>query len=305
MSCELCGKEQFVLLFKGNMGDVDEDRFAQYSNYNDILQCEGCGLVVQKPLDDKAAVFTKIRDEKYLDEKLGSLNLQEKHIHFEMLVQTIREFSSLEGAAVLDVGANTGVFLRLLQRYGCKLYGLEPSVEAAEFASKTPGIVMQNAVLEDAVLPEQHFDIITMWDVIEHLYHPRADLARLFSKLKPGGKIFITTHDVGDWFAKVMGRHYPMLMYQHFFHFSKRTMSLMLQQTGFEIVGLNAHFKSWSVGYLHELLHKLWPRSKFSSLLRRGTAPIVKIDWVSRQRITVPIRNFFVIVAQRPKLDRA
>jgi len=128
-------------------------------------------------------------------------------------------------------------------------------------AERECGAVVQNTAVADADLQDGSFDVITMWDVVEHLYDPKSDLDFLYSKLKPGGVLFITTHDVEELFARLTGRHYPMLMYQHFYHFSKRTLGMMLENAGYRVVGVQYHYKSWSLAYLHELLSKLWPEN--------------------------------------------
>jgi hypothetical protein len=115
------------------------------------------------------------------------------------------------------------------------------------------------------------------------------------------GKRFISTHDIDGIFARFTGKRYPMLMYQHFFHFSPKTLKAMLENCGFEVVGCKHFCKSWSVKYLYLLLYKLWPQSKLIKMILAITGRIVNMRAIKSTRITIPIPNFFIMTAQRPR----
>lgn len=300
MKCNLCGSGEFELRFEGNIDPNASDRFSQYSLYGDLYRCKSCGFIVQKLEHTVDEILTLLKDEKYLDEAIGGLNIEEKGLQFRKLITLMKRTRELEGATLLDVGANTGVFLQEFKSYSENVHGIEPSEEAAATAKELFGHNIENAVIAEASLDDGKFDIITMWDVIEHLYDPRNDLETLYKKLKPGGVIFITTHNVSDWFAKIMGSHYPNYMYQHFFHFSHQTLTMMLEMAGFRVVDLTRFGKSWSFGYIHEMLFKIWPESRFISVVRILMKPLLRIPGVPQLQITIPIRNFFIIAAERP-----
>ncbi|MCH8173255.1 MAG: class I SAM-dependent methyltransferase, partial [Proteobacteria bacterium] len=276
------------------------DRFSQYSLYGDLYKCKSCGLITQKLEHTVDEILTLLKDEKYLDEAIGGLNIEEKGAQFRKLITLMKRTRVLEGARLLDVGTNTGVFLQEFKSYSENVQGIEPSEEAATTARELFGHKIENTVIAEANLDDGKFDIITMWDVIEHLYDPRNDLETLYRKLKQGGVIFITTHDVSDWFAKIMGSHYPNYMYQHFFHFSHKTLTMILEMAGFHVVNLIRFGKSWSLGYFHEMLFKIWPEGKLILVVRMLIKPLLRIPGVPQLQITIPIRNFFIIAAERP-----
>ena len=136
--------------------------------------------------------------------------------------------------------------------------------------------------------------------VVEHLTNPMEDLQKLFLKLKPGGKIFITTHDIETWLSKISGRQYPMLMYQHFFHFSPKTLSQMLEGSGFKVDGFERFFKSWSFEYIYNLIEKKWPGTKWAKFIKSILYPLYKIQAIRKFRIVSPQRDFFIIFAEKP-----
>ena len=82
--CNLCGNNDFKLLFHGNIGDDVGSRFSQYAYYDDIYRCNNCRLVAQRQLYDGEAIKQFLQEEKYLDEAIGNLNLVEKHFQFNV-----------------------------------------------------------------------------------------------------------------------------------------------------------------------------------------------------------------------------
>ncbi len=296
--CELCGCSNFNLKFPGNIKSLDFENFAQYAYYGDIFQCAKCGLVRQKVDLTSEQVLALIKNEKYLNEAIGQLALDEKYVQFNTLISFAEKYAELNNAKLLDIGANTGIYLNLMKRYSSNLFGLEPSKEAAKFAQDS-GLNVQNGVIAEGNFENNAFDIVTMWDVVEHLSTPQTDFEKINPWLKVGGKFFITTHNIESLFAKLMGKRYPMLMYQHFFHFSPKTLSAMLEQKGFKVLGIHQVNKSWSISYLHNLIDKLWPDSQLAQLARTIIGPIAKSKTMGKMHISFPIRDFFFIAVEK------
>jgi len=297
--CNLCGSENSSLLFKGNIGKDIGSRFSQYAYYDDIYRCNDCRFVAQRQRYDLESIKGFLQDEKYLDEAIGNLNLVEKQVQFDVLTQIMKKYCSLAEKELLDVGANTGVFLSTIIDQVKSGRGIEASNEAAAAARDLYNLDVQVCLIKENQFPDEEFDIITMFDVIEHLTNPMDDLGVLFKKLKPDGKIFITTHDIETWLAKVLGPQYPMLMYQHFFHFSPKTLSRMLQLNGFKVIGFERFYKSWSFGYIYNLIEKKWPGTKWANFFKGILYPLYKIGIIRRFRIVSPQRDFFIMVAEK------
>lgn len=299
-ACNLCGATEYELWAPGNLGGRRPQRFSQYAWYDDVYRCRRCGLLAQRRRHDRREIIDLLKSELYLDEAIGPLNIAEKHEQFSTLISIMRGFGNLSGATVLDVGANTGVFLDCLRPLVGRVAGLEPSAEAAAEARSRSGLDVRDGVIADTKYPGGAFDIITMWDVVEHLYDPMGDLSRVRDWLRPGGRIFISTHDIGSLLARLSGSRYPMLMYQHFYHFTPATLGGMLSRAGYRVMGTRRFFKSWSCAYLFHLIEKKWPESRTARRIEAVLEPLVRVDAIGRRRIVMPLRDFFVMVAERP-----
>jgi 2-polyprenyl-3-methyl-5-hydroxy-6-metoxy-1,4-benzoquinol methylase len=88
---------------------------------------------------------------------------------------------------MLDVGCYTGVFMKVAAAGGWDVEGVELSSWAAGIARESGFEKVYEKPLEQLALPGEGFDVITLWDVMEHLSHPAEMLKNVFRLLKPGG----------------------------------------------------------------------------------------------------------------------
>lgn len=298
--CKLCDSDNLQLLFNGNFDSQKITKFSQYAIYGDILKCKNCGFITEKQSHDIEKINEYLSKEEYGDETIGKLNLSEKSRSYSPLVNIIENHHPISGSTLLDVGANTGVFMNLARSLGGFPQGLEPSIEAANTANSHFNLNIQNGVISEIDFPSNSFDIITMWDVVEHLYDPIIDLKTLQPKLRSGGYIFVSTHNIDHAFCKILGKHNPLLMYQHFHHFNPSTLQAALSKAGFEPLGVRYFYKSWSMKYLLALFDEFWPNSIQSACARIATTAISPFEFLNKLRLIFPFNLFFTAIARRP-----
>jgi ubiquinone/menaquinone biosynthesis C-methylase UbiE len=104
--------------------------------------------------------------------------------------------------------------------------------------------------LDDAVIEEQSFDVVTMWDVIEHVTDPLGQLTKVRRLLKPGGLAVIHTMDLDSLFARLMGGRWPWLMEMHIFYFTPKTLGRMAEAAGLTVVKARAEGRYLRLGYV-------------------------------------------------------
>jgi ubiquinone/menaquinone biosynthesis C-methylase UbiE len=162
------------------------------------------------------------------------------------------------GRQLLDVGAYTGVFVDIAARHGWDAWGIEPSLWAVDLA-RQEGLQMVGGTLEDSTFEDSSFDVVTMWDVIEHVANPMATMHAAYRVLKPGGFLVVHTMDLGSPFARLMGKRWPWFMEMHLFYFTRQTMRLMLEKAHFEVVWMGAQGRYLQAGYLASRVTALSP----------------------------------------------
>jgi len=195
------------------------------------------------------------------------------------------------GRKLLDVGCYIGVFLEIAARHGWEAWGIEPSQWAAEQARQN-GLNVIHGTLATTHLPDGSFDVVTLWDVIEHVSDPMSEIRRVHRLLKPGGLIVIHTMDIDSPFSRVMGPRWPWLMEMHIYYFSQRTMAAMLRKAGFQVLWSGPHGRFQTLGYLG---------TRFTALFGKWGRPIdVLLNATRLRQMTVPINlgDLFTVYAR-------
>ncbi len=138
---------------------------------------------------------------------------------------------------LLDIGCGTGEFLQKAVAAGWRGYGIEPEKKAREQIINT-GKDSIHASLVD--LKASSFDVITLWHVMEHLPDLKKDLAKIYEKLKPGGKLIIAVPNANAAEAKYYQEFWAAYdVPRHLYHFDIDSMSRLLQSSGFTISDIN------------------------------------------------------------------
>jgi len=139
-----------------------------------------------------------------------------------------------QSGRLLDVGCATGGFLEVARENGFDVVGVEVSGAAAECARRQYGLEVLEGDLSSASLPSKSVDVVTMWDVIEHLPDPGRVLLEAARVLRPGGVLLLTTGDSSSLWARVTGRCWPLLTPpQHLFFFTPLSLKKLLAANGF------------------------------------------------------------------------
>ncbi|MBM3127301.1 MAG: class I SAM-dependent methyltransferase [Chloroflexi bacterium] len=295
--CNLCGARNAHLLYPSTLTDTSLDAAdfrctsSAYGVHPPIVRCNACGLVYANPRWDSSLVnenYSVVEDPTYVEERQGRVLTFERNLApFEKLIA-----GNSPTRRLLDVGCHIGVMIELAQARGWEGWGLEPSVWASEQA-RARGLRVITGTLDHAALPENYFDVVTMWDVIEHLTDPAAEIRNVQRILKPGGIFAIHTIDIESPFARVMGPRWPWLMEMHLYYFSPRTLSKMLAQNGFQVIRFNAQGRYLRLGYF---VTRLEPYSR--SLYRLLDRIVAALAW-SRVAIPVNFGDLFTLYARK------
>ncbi len=269
--CNLCGADDAVVRYPSTVkqGESGDWRAlcctsSGYGRHHTIVQCRQCGLVYTDPRPDGHDIvetYQAVEDPLYVEEREGRVLTFEHH-----LKPLERLAGPPGGRPLLDVGCYTGVFVEIAARHGWDAWGVEPSRWAVEQA-RARGLHVTPGMLETADLPEAYFDVVTMWDVIEHVTDPLGTLEQAYRLLrrpepaegKPGGLVVVHTIDIDSLFARLMGARWPWLMQMHIYYFSRRTLRAMLEKCGFEVISDRPQGRYLRLGYLMSRVSALSP----------------------------------------------
>ncbi len=297
IACNLCGSRDSVLLYPSSLNTPTPSSSdfrctsSAYGIHPPIVRCRQCGLVYANPRWDSRVVresYNSVEDPTYLEEREGRVLTFRRNLEpFQSLVAKDSTTRRL-----LDVGCYVGVMVELAQEAGWEAWGVEPSTWASEQARKR-GLKVITGTLCEAKLEQGFFDVVTMWDVIEHLTDPAAEIRNVRHVLKPGGVFAIHTIDIESLFARVMGRKWPWLMEMHLFYFSPRTLGKMLEKNGFRVIRSSAQGRFLHLGYL---ITRLEPYSRPLAKLLLGGAERLGL---AGRAIPVNFGDLFTLYARK------
>jgi SAM-dependent methyltransferase len=144
-----------------------------------------------------------------------------------------------QSGALLDLGCSSGSFLAFMRSASWKLYGIEMSAEGAREAEAHSQAQVFVGNILDAHFPSESFDVITCFDVLEHLYEPRRVMARVAQWLKPGGIFYVLVPNVDSAEGRVFGSYWHGLeLPRHLFHYSPESLKFLAESVGLREVSL-------------------------------------------------------------------
>jgi len=257
--CIACGSN-LVIRFQ----NVFDTRFGIDGKY-EIGRCEVCGIEQILPLPspenlkglyetyynfggEKGTSYTGLRE--YFFSSV--------FYRFWLAMDGDISFHRQDGSGrLIDIGCNEGRGLRIYKKNGFEVQGLESNEQAAAEARKR-GYNVYTGPLEK-FQPENPYDVVVLSNVLEHSLNPKDMLFYVGRILKPGGQVWISCPNIESWQRDIFGHywinwHVPF----HIIHFSKHTLTSLLEKTGFKIQKLRQ--ESPALWIAHSLIVRLFAK---------------------------------------------
>ncbi|MBI2664078.1 class I SAM-dependent methyltransferase [Candidatus Woesearchaeota archaeon] len=268
--CDLCGQDNYLVIYKGAL-KADEGCSAEtYKSSGNkptedtIVKCNSCSLIYVNPrLKGEKIVegYSEGTDENFVSQVKGRESTFLKGIQF------IERFT--KPGKILDIGTASASFLHVAKKRGWQVYGVEPNKWLCGWAHRNYGLYVQPGTIDSLNYPDGFFDVITLWDVLEHVPNPTWVLERCHRLLKPGGFLYVNYPDYESYASRVMKSKWIFLLSVHLYYFTRTTIDKMLQKTGFQTLKFRTHWQTLTLGYL---VYRMQPYSKL--LYRLGNAVV-------------------------------
>lgn len=236
--CPVCGGE-------GNKKVFVKEGF-QY------VKCSHCDMFYQNPILDEKN-YDKFYNDSYASKYWMKVLLSPIQFEFDMkkfnygldiVEKTIAknrniQEGQLQGLKALDVGCGVGTFLKAAKLRGWDEYGVELNKDEAEYCM-SEGLKVRNEYLDKSLYDKESFDLITLWDVIEHIADPREMLSTIEYLLKKDGILLILTPNVKSMAATILHEKCNMFGAGHVNMFENKTINKILKNNGYNIL----HFET-------------------------------------------------------------
>jgi 2-polyprenyl-3-methyl-5-hydroxy-6-metoxy-1,4-benzoquinol methylase len=208
-----------------------------------LVQCTHCNLVYVSPRPDPQELYALYGETYFHNEQSGVVGYtdylkDETNIRktFARRLKGLKQF--VKNGKLLDVGCAAGFFLDEAHKRGWQVQGLDVSSFAVDYAAKRFGYDVRQGSLTEHQYLAGNYDLVTLWDVIEHVPDPKAYIRCAAELLRSGGVLALATPDVDSLPARLTGKRWVgyKLSEEHVYYFSIRTLRRMLEEMGLEVI---------------------------------------------------------------------
>ncbi len=207
-----------------------------------VVGCKSCGFVYTlSPSQDSvdADVYEKYHhNSEIVTETCTDVQDQQSFDIFQTRLDTLKQYR--KNGSLLELGCGRGYFLNIARQAGYQVKGIEISAEAAHYAGLHYKLDVAVSDFEKMPQPDETFDIIVMWHVLEHFYDPLSVLETLYGMLNDNGIIFIEVPNLNSLKFKIspmqnkwQGGNHPRY---HLSFFTMSSLCHMANKAGFSIV---------------------------------------------------------------------
>jgi 2-polyprenyl-3-methyl-5-hydroxy-6-metoxy-1,4-benzoquinol methylase len=218
MNCYLCNKPTYT--------------YFQIKN-RIIFRCNTCELTYTSN-NYLNIDIDKEGSKKFVDEYVAEEELYKEY--FNGKIQTY--IKDRKPKLLLDIGCGAGIFLDCVNKLGWKSIGVDSSKAAIKY-SKLKGLNVKLGKIEQLKLNPNSFDVITIFQTIEHLDNPLKIMQKVNKLLRPNGIFLLTTPNENSFMAKIMGKKwFGYRNIEHIFFYNQNSLKLMLIKAGFKEVNI-------------------------------------------------------------------
>ncbi|MBF0319989.1 MAG: class I SAM-dependent methyltransferase [Nitrospirae bacterium] len=247
-------------------------KYAFHSVDKRILQCTKCELMVIHPMPTQENLLSVYNENYYNNEKLTSSDITaiygysdymaeriNKQQGYQKICQTINRYNPVaHNQRLLDFGCGLGHFMDSAYDTGYSVSGVEFNAYAIEYIRKR--YTYKVISFDEFNKTNEKVNIITMFDVIEHMPNPFETLDRIGMLLEKDGLLVISTMDSRSWLSKLMGKRLEDFrrITEHIYFFSRKNLSEILIKKGFDILEVKSIGHSFELKYLNSrIMHTI------------------------------------------------
>jgi ubiquinone/menaquinone biosynthesis C-methylase UbiE len=249
-NCPICSSKSFSKVRDCIDHTVSKNTFT-------IVECDKCNFQFTNPIPLESEIGTYYESEEYVSHsntKKGLIFSLYQVVRNKTLVDKLNLIkSNTKAETLLDIGSGTGEFLNLCQQNDISVRGIEPSDQARKNAINSYNLNIEN---EEGLknIENESIDAISMWHVLEHVYHLNERIETIKRVLKKDGALFVAVPNRSSYDAKKYNENWAAYdLPRHLYHFTPKDIKTLFEKHGFSLDKvLPMKFDSFYVSMLSE-----------------------------------------------------
>ncbi len=260
-----------------------------------LVSCSNCSLEYLVPMPTSNQIKSLYQEDYFKSDKDLTGGYSDYHRMEEVLkkesrrrIKFIKIFTSKN--KLLDIGCSLGTFLTVAKDTGFDVSGNDISAHAQRVVKSQLKIPFYLGPVLQANLPQESFDIVTAWDVFEHIPKVSETFRSISKTLKPGGFLFLTTPNIKSWDSLVMGKYWYgyKKIPEHLVFFSPQSIKKILEANGFNIITV----KTW--GFERDFKFLAQKASLYIPGFQNIASPILNLLHIQNRSVYLPLTDMIV-----------
>lgn len=297
VNCNLCGFDRTQILFK------KKDKFAVTEDEFNVVECRSCGLlyVNPRPTQEEIGKFypevyswkETLEADSFLTKWVRRLERGYRYHLLRNEVSKVVKFTGRSSGKVLDIGCGTGDRLDVFRTVGFEAYGVETS-DSAGYAKEHLKLDVVKGDLFSAKFPDQFFDMVTLYNVLEHTHDPLQVCGEIQRILKEDGLLAIQVPNKNSLQYKLFKKRWAAFdVPRDLYYFGTETLRSLLKKARFEVKRID-HFMTWwhPPTLVLSLFPSLDPQKAWGKEGRGGSPLIERVAWAGWTLLLNPFTQF-------------
>tara|TARA_B100000029_G_scaffold419669_1_gene425227 strand:- start:363 stop:1298 length:936 start_codon:yes stop_codon:yes gene_type:complete len=257
LDCPNCQEKKHKIIIKSNYLRINklEDLISIYKSSGDemlmdqLVECIKCNFQYLNPRIKSEIIFNS-----YIENEDETHTLQDKQ-RYKTFRRSIKKIINLlniketNNKTFLDIGSASGVCLKAIKDLGFKEEGYEPSKWMVEYGRNKYQVNLKPGSINDVNINNK-YDLISLWDVLEHVTDLNKTLKRIKAFSKNQTILIINVPDINSLACKIMKKKWPFYLNVHLYYFNQNTIESILNKYGYSLIKHFSHWQFLELGYL-------------------------------------------------------
>ncbi len=257
LDCPNCNQKKYKILKESSYLKIQNlnDLINIYKSSGDellldqLVECEDCKFQYLNPRINSEIIYNSYvdnEDESHVSQDKARYKSFSKSI--KKIIKLIKA-GDLKNKKFLDIGSASGVCLKAIKDLGFQEEGYEPSKWMVNYGKKNYGVNIKNGSI-DQISINNKYDLISLWDVLEHVTDLNFTLEKIKALSKDSTILIINVPDIDSFVCKLMKSKWPFYLNVHLYYFNKSSIESILRKYNYNLIKHFSHWQYLELGYI-------------------------------------------------------